>query len=202
MEQRQNNLNLEDSASLASVLKNHVLAGAGLPPIWFAESLTSRASAPEMTEPAYRHLKMRQKYISYVMSKILRFTLDQAIVHGRLRQDRRRSDTNLANIESASFYLRMPEVSYRDQRANAIAIRSISTALKDGVTNGFMETEEASRIFKRYLGLTGIDSGKDEPREKRGMYDVDTTLSELFQTTTESMDMDGYTYYPFKDRVV
>ena len=195
-------LRLEDSASLASVLKNHVLAGAGLPPIWFAESLTSRASAPEMTEPAYRHLKMRQKYISYVMSKILRFTLDQAIVHGRLRQDRRRSDTNLANIESASFYLRMPEVSYRDQRANAIAIRSISTALKDGVTNGFMETEEASRIFKRYLGLTGIDSGKDEPREKRGMYDVDTTLSELFQTTTESMDMDGYTYYPFKDRVV
>ena len=194
-------LKLEDSAALASVLKNHVLAGAGLPPIWFAESLTSRASAPEMTEPAYRHLKMRQKYISYVMSKVLRFTLDQAIVHGRLRQDRRRSDSNLASIESASFYLRMPEVSYRDQRANAIAIRSISTALKDGVTNNFIEVDEASRIFKRYLGLTGIDSGKDEPREKRGMYDVDMTLSELFQTTTESMDMDGYTYYPSKDRV-
>ena len=154
-----------------------------------------------MTEPAYRHLKMRQKYIGYIISRILRFTLDQAIIHGRLRQDLRRSDNNLANIESASFYLRMPEVSFRDQRANAVAIRSISTALKDGVSNGFMDTEEASRIFKRYLGLTGVDAGKDEPSEKRGMYDVDLTLKELFQTTSESVDMHGYTYYPCKDRV-
>ena len=194
-------LKLEDSASLASVLKNHVLAGAGLPPIWFAESLTSRASAPEMTEPAYRHLKMRQKYIAHILSKIFRFTLDQAIIHGRLRQDMRRNDNTLANIESASFYLRMPEVSFRDQRANAIAIRSISTALKDGVSNNFIETEEASRIFKRYLGLTGVDAGRDEPKEKRGMYDVDTTLQDLFQVTTESEDMNGFTYYPSLDRI-
>ena len=62
-------LKLQDSASLASVLKNHVLAGAGLPPIWFAESLTSRASAPEMTEPAYRHLKMRQIKLSLKQKK-------------------------------------------------------------------------------------------------------------------------------------
>jgi len=194
-------LKLEDSASLASVLKNHVLAGAGLPPIWFAESLTSRASAPEMTEPAYRHLRMRQKYIAYVISRIFRFTLDQAIIHGRLRQDMRRNDNNLANIESASFYLRMPEVSFRDQRANAIAVRSISTALKDGITNGFIEQDEAARIFRRYLGSSGIDAGRDEPREKRGMYDVDTTLKDLFQIATESSDMDGFTYYPSKDLV-
>ena len=194
-------LRLEDSASLASVLKNHVLAGAGLPPIWFSESLTSRASAPEMTEPAYRHLKMRQKYISYIMSRILRFVLDTAIVYGRLRQDGRYSDRNLASIESASFYLRMPEVSFRDQRANAIAIRSISTALKDATANGFIDMEEAERIFKRYLGLTGIDAGKDEPAQKRGVYDIDTTLSELFQTTTESTHFNGFTYYTFPDRV-
>tara|TARA_R100000808_G_scaffold4949_2_gene15478 strand:+ start:8612 stop:10165 length:1554 start_codon:yes stop_codon:yes gene_type:complete len=191
-------LKLEDSASLASVLKNHVLAGAGLPPIWFAESLTSRASAPEMTEPAYRHLKMRQKFIAYIMTRIFRFVLDQAIIHGRLRQDSRFSDTSLATIESASFYLRMPEVSFRDQRANAIAVRSISTALKDAVGNGFIETDEASRIFTRYLGLSGIDAGKNEPHEKRGMYDVDSTLKDLFQVTTEKHD-NGYTYYPSRD---
>ena len=194
-------LKLEDSAALASVLKNHVLAGAGLPPIWFAESLTSRASAPEMTEPAYRHLKMRQKYIAHIMSRIFRFVLDQSIIHGRLRQDMRNSDNTRAGIESASFYLRMPEVSFRDQRANAIAVRSISTALKDGVSNQFIDTDEASRIFKRYLGLTGVDSGLDQPKEKRGMYDVDTTLKDLFQTTTESVHSNGHTYYPFTDTV-
>tara|TARA_R100000306_G_C4361895_1_gene135691 strand:- start:967 stop:1404 length:438 start_codon:yes stop_codon:yes gene_type:complete len=144
---------------------------------------------------------MRQKYIAYVISRIFRFTLDQAIIHGRLRQDMRRNDNNLANIESASFYLRMPEVSFRDQRANAIAVRSISTALKDGITNGFIEQDEAARIFRRYLGSSGIDAGRDEPREKRGMYDVDTTLKDLFQIATESSDMDGFTYYPSKDLV-
>ena len=193
-------LKLEDSASLASVLKNHVLAGAGLPPIWFAESLTSRASAPEMTEPAYSHLKMRQKYIAHIISRILRFTLDQAIIHGRLRQDMRRNDSTLASIESASFYLRMPEVSFRDQRANAIAIRSIGTALKDAVSNGFMDTEEARRVFARHLGLTGIDAGLDEPKEKRGLYDIDADLSELFKVTSESKDINGFTYYSYLDR--
>ena len=135
------------------------------------------------------------------MSRILSFVLDTAIVYGRLRLDGRYSDRNLARIESASFYLRMPEVSFRDQRANAIAIRSISTALKDATANGFIDMEEAERIFKRYLGLTGIDAGKDEPAQKRGVYDIDTTLSELFQTTTESTHFNGFNYYTFPDRV-
>ena len=135
------------------------------------------------------------------MSRIFRFVLDTAIVYGRLRQDGRYSDRNLASIESASFYLRMPEVSFRDQRANAITLRSVSTALKDATSNGFIDLEEANRIFKRYLGLTGIDTGKDEPAQKRGVYDVDTTLKELFQTTTESIHINDFTYYPFPDRV-
>ena len=109
------------------------------------------------------------------------------------------NQTSLASIESASFFLQMPEVSFRDQRANAVAIRSISTALKDGVANDFLDREEAGRIFKRYLGLTGIDSGKEEPREKRGMYNLDASLSEIFDKVTETSSKDGYTIYQFAD---
>ena len=138
--------------------------------------------------------------MSYIMSRIFRFVLDTAIVYGRLRQDGRYNDRSLASIESASFYLRMPEVSFKDQRANAITLRSVSTALKDATSNGFIDIEEANRIFKRYLGLTGIDTGRDEPAEKRGVYDIDLTLKELFQITTESTDINGYTYYAFLDR--
>ena len=126
--------------------------------------------------------------------------LDQAIIHGRLRQDMRRTDNNLASIESASFYLRMPEVSIRDQRANAIAVRSIGTALKDAVTNGFIATEEAQRIFKRYLGMSGIDSDKDDPKDKRGQ-GADYSLSDLFQTTTETTSSNGYAYFESADPV-
>ena len=61
--------------------------------------------------------------------------------------------------------------------------------------------EEAERIFKRYLGLTGIDAGKDEPAQTRGVYDIDTNISELFQTTTEATNFNGFTYYTFPDRV-
>jgi hypothetical protein len=95
----------------------------------------------------------------------------------------------------------MPEVSFRDQRANAIAVRSIGVALKDGITNGFMEREEAARVFRRYLGLTGIDADRDEPKEKRGQHDDNMSFKNLYQTATENSSSNGYSYFPVIDSV-
>ena len=195
------NLHLEDAATLAGALKNHILAGAGHPPIWFAESSSSRASAPEMTEPAFKHLKLRQRYVANYKIQIFRFVIDQAILKGRLKQDSRRNSDTQAGIESGAFYLRMPDISAKDQRMLSVAMRNLSEALAKAVEMEFLTSEEAKRLFNQYLDMSGLDSYRDEPRYRRGLDTIpDDRFDEnkLFERVTKSesqVTMKGNTYY-------
>ena len=180
-------LHLEDAAALANVLKNHILAGAGMPPIWFAESLVSRASAPEMTEPSFKHLVVRQRYVAYFISQIFRYALDMAILKSRLKVDSRLSTEN--SLREASFYLRMPDVSAKDQRMLAIVIKNVSGSLKDAVDSGFIGKEEASRLFSQYLELSGLDAWRNEPTFQKSPGSEphpDFDPSRLFERARES----------------
>lgn len=161
-------LHLEDASSLANVLKNHILAGSGMPPIWFAESLVSRASAPEMTEPTFKHLKMRQRYTAHFIGRVFRFQLDQSILKGRLRLDRRQNNETQSREESASFFLTLPEVSMKDQRMLAIALRNTAGALKEVVEGELVSKEMAREIFTEFVRLMGLGTWKEQPRYGRG----------------------------------
>lgn len=156
-------LHLEDATALGTSIKNHVVAGTGLPPFWFAEAMGSRATAPEMTEPTFKHLKSRQRVFAHAVSRILRYSIDMAVLHGYIRQDKRTSVGSSVNVQSTSFYLRMPDLSAKDQRALASAIKSISSALKDATASGFIEGDEAAVLFKRYLEMIGLSAWKTEP---------------------------------------
>ena len=61
-----------------------------------------------------------------------------------------------------------------------------------------METEEAERVFKRYLGMSGIDADKDDPKEVRG-HGGEFSIKDLFQITTETVTTNGFSYYPSLD---
>lgn len=197
-------LKLEDSAALATSLKNHTLASIGLPPIWFSEASVSRASAPEMTEPTFKHIRMRQRYAADMISTIFRFSIDQSILHGRLKQDKRRGTQSSAEIESAAFYLRMPSVSAKDERALAIALTHISTALGNMLDREVLDVEEVKRVFSQYLDMSGLDSWRDEPKMVKG---IDHTPNDEFDPSSMFMRVsegvkrtDKYTYYLSVDR--
>jgi hypothetical protein len=192
-------LRLEDAAALASSLKNHTLASIGLPPIWFSEGSVSRASAPEMTEPTFKHIRMRQRYAADMLSTIFRFNIDQSILHGRLRQDKRRGARSSAEVESAAFYLRMPSVSAKDERALAIALTHISKALATAVGAEFLKKEEAERVLQQYLDMSGLDAWRDEPKMVKG---VDHTPDDQFDPSSMFLRIsegikrtERYTYY-------
>jgi hypothetical protein len=169
-------LHLEDVATLAGVLKNHILAGAGYPPVWFAESLTSRASAPEMTEPSFKHLMIRQRYIAYYMKYVFRYVLDTAFLKGSLRPDNRGMNSTKRKL-SAAFYIRMPDVSAKDQRMLSIAVRNFASALTELREAGLVEEEDAKRMVKYFLDLTGVNTGRDEPRTVEFGSDADPSAS-------------------------
>ena len=197
-------LKMEDVAMLATSLKNHILAGAGMPPIWFAESLVSRASAPEMTEPTFKHIKIRQRYAASAIAYILRYAIDSAILHGRLTQDKRQSEKTRAGIESAAFYLRMPDLSAKDQRMLGITLNNVSNALKSAVEQEFVDAEVAKRIFQQYLDMSGLDAWRNEPKYKRTDREPDERFdpSKAFQRVSEGVkeiNADSHTYYIWSD---
>jgi len=200
-------LHLEDAASLANTLKNHILAGAGMPPIWFAESLVSRASAPEMTEPVFKHLRMRQRYVAYMITQVFRFTIDQAIISGYFQPDRRVGQEEEMRRESGAFYLRLPDVSAKDQRMLSIAIKNTTAAIDTAIEREFISKEEGKRLFKQYMDLTGMDSHKQQPSRSTLAGEVDSNFDPnlIFKRVEESGEReittgDG-TYFISMDRV-
>lgn len=190
-------LHLEDITNLSTTIKNIVLAGVGLPPVWFGESSTARASAPEMTEPAYKNIGMRQRYIAQLMTSIFRYAIDQAFLTGRLRRDKRQSLDSQVGVQSATFYLKMPEVSSKDQRALAVAITNLSNALEKAVNAKFLNIDQATRIFSRYLETNGLDAWKNEPAASTGgdsTPDNTLTVDNILQKVEESSSSYDFTY--------
>lgn len=176
-------LKMDDSTTLSSALKNHILAGVGHPPIWYSESLVSRASAPEMTEPSFKHIKVRQREYGYLMGQIFRFVIDQAVVAGGM--------ISREEARGQAFYIKMPDVSAKDQRMLAISIANIGNALKAlcGPEIGWDKTK-AHDFFERYIEMTGLDIWKYEPQsdEQTGVpeQNIDKMLTRMLN---ESDDM-------------
>ena len=129
-------LRMEDTSTFGDMLKNQALSGVGHPPLWYAESGQSRAAAPEMTEPSFKHIRTRQREFAYLVSEIFRFCIDQAEIRGYLKVDGRVRDTSSKGVETRTFYLRMPDVSSKDLRMLSIAIANIAKALKEMVEMG------------------------------------------------------------------
>lgn len=205
------NLHLEDIMNLGTSVKNHVVAGTGLPPFWFAEAMGSRATAPEMTEPTFKHLKARQRVFAHAVSRIFRYSIDMAVLHGYIRQDRRTSIGSDADIQSTSFYLRMPDLSAKDQRALASAVKSISSALKDAATplpnstEGFISQSEATSLFKRYLEMIGLSTWKTEPVSQNlppdARFDTTRVFSMSESTGVREFNHESETYYVDIDKL-
>jgi hypothetical protein len=197
-------LRLEDSAALSTQLKNHALAGSGFPPIWFGESLVSRASAAEMTEPTFKHVRRRQRLTAFMMGTILRFAVDQAALFGRLKLDGRQGD--VMQRQSESFYLKMPDVSAKDQRMLSIALNNISSALDKAVESEFLDRGEAKRLFRQYLDMSGLDMGKHEIQasgvvEQGEEFSVDRVFTQAREASDiEQRDLSGQAYFVFLGR--
>lgn len=144
-------LKSEDASGEWSILRNYVLAGAGYPPHFFAEGGgTARATAPEMHEPVYKMLHRRQLFYNYAVSTILKFVVDQAIIHGRLPKR--------INTE---FTLEFPMLSIRDIQRESVALKNIAEALEKAVAMEAVTKDEIKRVFRRAIEALGFDVGRN-----------------------------------------
>jgi len=126
-----------DASDEGRMIKNHVLSGAGFPEHWFADGgNANRATAGEMGEPTIKQLKSRQKYVKFVYTYIFQHTIDQAKIHGTLS----------ANANE-KFQVIMPEISVKDTKGIATAMKDISSSTAMAQQYGWITRETSTKIF-------------------------------------------------------
>ena len=163
-------LEASDNSEQAKVIKNHIAAGAGIPPFWLAEGEeTTRATALEMNSPTYKHFKARQFYFKYIMTFIFDFVIDQAIIHQTLPADVNRN-----------FSIIMPPLAEKDFTQVATSMLQIASALQVAKDNAWITEKQAKDFFAHVSGLTGMEinpgdedaPAKEPPAEEKKEDDV------------------------------
>jgi len=155
-----------DQGEGINIFRNHILAGAGLPPFWAGPGdQTTRATALMMGDPTYKMLKARQDYFKYMFEYMFRFVIDQAIIAGTLPKD----------VDKA-FQVIMPEISTRDVKETASALNTASTSLSLAETSGWISKEEASRVYEDILGLLGVRLAEKDASEEEETAELEKNL--------------------------
>ena len=97
----------------------------------------------------------------------------------------------------------MPDVSAKDQRALSVSLNHIAQAIEKIKGLELLSDEEASRLFKQYLEMNGLDAWKNEPRaisRADSIPDPNFQSSRMFShLSTEGLNVDGRTFYVSHD---
>jgi hypothetical protein len=140
-------LESNDASNEANMFRAHIAGGAGIPVHWLGggEGLT-RATALEMSTPVFKHLKQRQLYLKYIVTSMIDFVIDQAIIAGRLKENVNRD-----------FAVKFPPLSQKDLVSLSTVLQGMSTALVLAKDAKFITPEEASKHMRFALNLLGGD---------------------------------------------
>jgi len=161
-------LESSDMSTHARLIKNHIASGYGIPPHWIGEGeKTTRATAMEMGGPSYKHFKSRQFYFKYILKFIFNFVIDQAIIHGTLK------DTKEKPL-NRKFTIHMQPLAERDFSQIATAMTQIATSLQVALDNDWVTDKQAREFFAHVAGQTGFEldvsgerTDKDYSKEKQ-----------------------------------
>ena len=140
-------LESNDASNEAVMFRAHIAGGAGIPVHWLGggEGLT-RATALEMSTPVFKHLKQRQLYLKNILTNILDYVIDCAIIAGRLKPDVNRK-----------FNVIFPALSPKDLMALSTTITGVANALVIAKDAKLITQEEASTHLRVVLNLLGGD---------------------------------------------
>ncbi len=136
-----------DSKERANIIRRFILSGAGFPDHWFGDgSGTNRATAAEMGVPTIKRLKARQRYFKYMITMVFKFVIDQAIIHGTLKED-----------VDKTFTLNFPELVVKDIAVAATAVNAIVLSAVTALNNGVISEETALKWIQAASDLLGVE---------------------------------------------
>lgn len=142
-------LKMADNKAFFDMMKAYLSGCMARPDSWFGSGGKAyQVEADLMGEPTFKDLASRQRYMKFTLEHVIRFVLDQAVVHGVLRED-----------PNAPFLVtvNMPEMSAKDTGKTAEGIGKITTALVAAETHGWITKETAARLFASVAGKVGVE---------------------------------------------
>jgi hypothetical protein len=146
-----------DVSESVKVVKHYGCGGAGLPPHWMGDpNDANRAVAAEMDGPTGKVLTEHQNKVIRETTRILKFVIAQAKLHGTLPAD-----------AGETITLQTPDLLMKDFAKGATILQGATNSLAMAEDRGWVRGETASRAFINVLTQIGtdVDDPKDEYKQ-------------------------------------
>lgn len=151
-------LNAGDSEMMAKLIKQHILTAIGLPPSWVSDpGDTNRSTGVAMSGPVLKSLSHRQKYCKGIITKILQFVIDMAVMAGKLQ--------GLDQAE-LTFEVLAPSLTPSDMSAMTQTMLKVSQSIKLAEDQGWVSHETAAKVFLKSLAELGVQVSVDDEIQK------------------------------------
>lgn len=142
-------LKFGDTKSYFDFMKSYLAACQNRPDSWLGSGGKAyQTEADLMGEPTFKDLGERQRYVKYMLEAVLRFVLDQAVIHGRLREK-----------DGARFCVtvNMPEMAAKNLDSATKALESLARALMIATDKGWVGGDTATTLFAAVASMTGVE---------------------------------------------
>ena len=141
--------------------KSFIMGAAGRPASWFGEGGKAYQTEAEVFgQVPIKDLDERQLYCKHVLNLILKFVLDQAVIAGRLSEEK----------AATGFTVNMPEISKKDLAKLINGVPQLTTALAVAEQNNWICRDTATKLFAFFSSQLGFDIDADaeiEAAEKK-----------------------------------
>lgn len=145
--------------------KSFVMGAAGRPESWFGGGGKAYQTEAEIFgQVPIKDLDERQLYAKHILKLLIRFALDQAVIAGRLSEEK----------AAKGFTVEMPEISKKDLAKMVNGVPQFTTALTVAEQNKWITRETATKLFAFVAGQFGaeidaqeqIDAAKEAGKDK------------------------------------
>lgn len=160
-----------DSKTGFDMGKSFVMGAAGRPASWFGEGGKAyQTEADQFGQVPVADMEQRQGYLKYILTIVIQFVIDQAVIAGRLTP---------ARADEASFSINMPEISKKDLTKLVNGVPQLTTALTVAESSKWITRDTATQIFAFVCSNLGyeidaqaeIDAAAKAPKDNEVDYD-------------------------------
>jgi hypothetical protein len=157
------NLQAMEIKESASVFRNHILGNKSIPEHWYGGGGDmNRNTASESNEPFFALIDSRQNLVKFILESIFTHAIQSAVDARYL--------IGVPEDELFDFAVNKPETTNRDLTKIASAVQQIVTAMTVAATQGWLDKEQAVKMFCFIIALTGFELDADSILETEPAY--------------------------------
>lgn len=135
-----------DTKQFFDLMRTYISAGMNRPDSWFGSGGKAYQTESElMGAPTFKALASRQRRVRHMVSYILRFVLDQAVVHKTLRPGNYKPDVD------------MPSVTATNYKEIVGTLLQLANALTVAENQRWLTKESSARLFAGVASQLGVD---------------------------------------------